>query len=109
MDLNEYQEKARATAFYPDRENNLVYPVLGLCGESGELAEKLKKMIRDDGGILTPERKKLMIKELGDVMWYVADIASVLKISLNEVALKNIEKLQSRKDRNVLQGDGDER
>ncbi len=106
--LNEYQKKARTTALYPQADG-LSYTVLGLCGESGELAEKMKKCLRDDAGILTEERKLAMKKELGDVLWYVANLAHELDATLEEVAKGNLEKLFSRKQRGTLQGSGDER
>jgi NTP pyrophosphatase (non-canonical NTP hydrolase) len=109
MDFNEYQQLARQTAVYPDIGNNIVYPTLGLAGETGEFVEKIKKMIRDDDGTLTPERKEALVKELGDVLWYVSNICCEAKISLDHVASINIEKLQSRYQRGVVKGDGDNR
>lgn len=107
MTLNEYQEGASKTALYPDVGKNLIYPILGLCGESGELAEKMKKLIRDDAGILTDERKMLMKKELGDVLWYVSQIARELDTTLDEIATENLTKLASRMERGALHGNGD--
>lgn len=109
MTMDEYQAKARKTAIYPNIGSNIVYPTLGLCGETGEFAEKVKKAIRDDGGVITPERRIEIIKELGDVMWYIASIASELNLNLSEIANTNIEKLASRANRNKLSGSGDER
>ena len=109
MTLDNYQTESRKTAIYPDIDSNIIYPVLGLCGESGELAEKIKKAIRDDGGKITDTRRTDIIKELGDVMWYMAAIASELKISLDTVARTNLDKLNSRKNRGKLGGSGDER
>lgn len=109
MTLNDYQAIASTTALYPQSGSNLLYPVLGLCGETGEIAEKVKKMIRDDAGVLTDERKTLLIKELGDVLWYLSQIARELNVSLEEVATINVEKLRSRHARNALHGSGDER
>jgi NTP pyrophosphatase (non-canonical NTP hydrolase) len=109
MTLDEYQETSRGTAVYPDIGKNLVYPTLGLCGETGEFAEKVKKSIRDDGGKITPERKEQMVKELGDVLWYLSAVAHELGISLGDVAKLNIEKLASRQKRDTLQGSGDNR
>ena len=106
--LNEYQNQARTTALYPQADA-LIYVCLGLCGESGEIAEKAKKMIRDDAGILYPERREAMKKELGDVLWYVANLACELDVSLEEVAKTNLEKLASRQKRGTLQGSGDNR
>lgn len=109
MNFNEYQEKSRKTAIYPDQGENLIYPTLGLVGEAGEVAEKMKKMIRDDGGKLTDERKEVLIKELGDVLWYLAQLATELSIEFDQVAEQNIEKLYSRLDRGKIHGDGDNR
>lgn len=111
MNLNEYQSRARKTAVYPGKNElmGLMYVCLGLCGETGEFVEKIKKMIRDDHGIMTKEREELVIKELGDIIWYVANICSELKISMNDIAYTNLEKLNKRKENNTLHGDGDER
>ncbi len=109
MDLSDYQERSRVTAVYPGAGENLVYPALGLCGEAGEVAEKVKKAIRDDGGILTPERREALAAELGDVLWYVAQVATEAELDLDAVATANLEKLRSRQERAVLQGSGDRR
>ena len=108
MDLAEYQRRSRGTAEYP-REAWLAYPALGLAGEAGEVAEHAKKAIRDDGGLITAERRAAMSKELGDVLWYVAQLASELGLDLEEIAQANLEKLLSRQRRGVLSGSGDER
>lgn len=104
MDFINFQEKAMKTAFYPDRGNNLVYPVLGLNGETGEVAEKVKKFIRD--GVLD---EKAILKEIGDVLWYCAATCSELGYTINDAARLVIEKLESRQERGVLGGDGDDR
>jgi len=103
MTFNEYQEKASKTAIYPE-QFKLVYPALGLAGEAGEVAEKVKKLIRD--GTLQVEDLK---KELGDVLWYVSALASDLNIDLDDVAATNVAKLQSRSARGVIGGSGDNR
>ena len=108
MDLSEYQRLSRRTAEYP-REAWLAYPALGLAGEAGEVAEHAKKAIRDDGGEIGPERRAAMAKELGDVLWYVAQLASELELDLDEIAQANLDKLLSRQRRGVLSGSGDER
>jgi len=92
---------------YPDAGSNLTYPALGLCGEAGEAAEKVKKAIRDDGGQLTPERREALAAELGDVLWYVAQLATEAGLDLDQIAGANLDKLLSRRDRDVLQGSGD--
>jgi NTP pyrophosphatase (non-canonical NTP hydrolase) len=109
MELSEYQALSRATAVYPDAGDNLLYPTLGLCGEAGEVAEKVKKMLRDDGGVLSDERRAALAKELGDVLWYAAQLATEAGLELDAVAAANLEKLLSRQRRNVLQGSGDNR
>lgn len=109
MKLNEYQEKAQATAVYPAMGMNYSYPALGLVGEAGEVAEKIKKVIRDQDGVLTDENKTEIAKELGDVLWYIAIMANEMGVTLQEVAEQNLEKLMSRKERGVLGGSGDNR
>lgn len=113
MDFAEYQKRARETALYPRVGNNFVYPTLGLAGETGEVVEKIKKLMRNDG-VETPdgvsEEKRLEIsKEMGDVLWYLAQLATEFKLSLDDVASQNIEKLASRKERGVLHSVGDNR
>ena len=109
MFFKEYQEKARTTAIYPDLGDNLWYPALGLCGESGEVAEKVKKVYRDANGTLGPARRAELEKELGDVLWYLANLASEAGLDLDDVARRNLEKLATRKATNKLQGSGDNR
>jgi len=109
MDLNTYQTAALQTAIYPNQSFNFTYPVLGLVGEAGEVADKLKKVIRDNGGILTDPVRDAVAKEIGDVLWYVAVLASEMDYNLNDIAQINIDKLNSRKERGVLSGSGDNR
>jgi NTP pyrophosphatase (non-canonical NTP hydrolase) len=109
MDFREYQKKSRKTAIYPQTGKNYIYPTLGLAGEAGEVAEKIKKVIRDKKGKIDKETSKEIEKELGDVLWYVSQLASELKLNLNDVAKKNIEKLYSRMGRGKLKGSGDNR
>ena len=108
MELTEYQKLSRRTAEYP-RGAWLAYPALGLAEAAGEVAEHAKKAIRDDAGTVTGERRAAMAKELGDVLWYVAQLASELELDLDEIARSNLEKLLSRQRRGVLSGSGDER
>ena len=108
MELSEYQRLSRSTAQYP-RKEALTYPALGLAGEAGEFADHAKKVIRDDGGEVTAERREAMAKELGDVLWYVAQLASELGLDLDEIAQGNLDKLLSRQRRGVLSGSGDDR
>jgi NTP pyrophosphatase (non-canonical NTP hydrolase) len=107
--FSEYQRLSRETAIYPDLGNNIVYPALGLCGEAGETAEKVKKAIRDDGGTLTEERRAAIGAELGDVLWYAAQLATEAGLDLEDIAEANLEKLMSRQRRSVLHGSGDTR
>jgi NTP pyrophosphatase (non-canonical NTP hydrolase) len=102
MNFDDYQKLAISTAIYPE-EYKIIYPTLGLCGESGEVAEKIKKHIRDGKSLSG------LKKELGDVLWYIAALAEDLDISLQDVAELNIQKLSDRKERNVISGDGDNR
>jgi len=109
MQFNDYQAQALKTAIYPDRGNNILYPTLGLCGEAGEVAELIKKMVRDDEGVMTPERRLKLQKELGDVLWYVAVVAQEACISLESVAKVNLDKLSARKELGLIQGSGSDR
>lgn len=109
MDFKDYQRKSRRTASYPNRDNNYIYPVLGLTGEAGEVAEKIKKIIRDNGGIISEVQRQEIKKELGDVLWYVSQLATELKLDLDDVAFSNIVKLYSRLERDVISGSGDNR
>jgi NTP pyrophosphatase (non-canonical NTP hydrolase) len=108
MELSEYQRQSRTTAEYP-REAWLAYPALGLAGEAGEVAEHAKKAIRDDAGKISDERRAAMAKELGDVLWYVAQLASELELDLDQIAQGNLDKLFSRQARGVISGSGDNR
>ncbi|MGI6278731.1 MAG: nucleoside triphosphate pyrophosphohydrolase family protein [Patescibacteria group bacterium] len=109
MDFDNYQKEAKKTAIYPDRGKNFIYPTLGLVGEAGEIAEKIKKIIRDEKGLVSEEKRKELNKELGDVLWYLANLADELNLSLEEIAKANLTKLASRQKRNCLHGDGDNR
>jgi NTP pyrophosphatase (non-canonical NTP hydrolase) len=108
MNLNEYQVQARSTAIF-DPKYKYMYPALGLAGEAGEVCEKIKKMFRDNDGVPTSEKVEEVTKELGDVLWYLANLAADFEIELDEVAQKNLDKLFSRQARGKLQGDGDNR
>ncbi len=90
-------------------ENGLIEKVLGLPGEAGEAADKFKKIIRDKGGVISLSDREEIVKELGDVLWYVTMIAEYLEIPLSEVAQKNIDKLEDRYKRNKIHGAGDNR
>ncbi|MEY3735194.1 MAG: hypothetical protein RLZZ624_252 [Cyanobacteriota bacterium] len=109
MDLNQYQRLSRATARYPDAGSNPIYPTLGLCGEAGEVADKVKKVLRDRDGVFDTEVLQSLALELGDVLWYVAQLATELELDLETIAAANLEKLRSRAARNVISGSGDDR
>lgn len=106
--MDEYQRLASTTAKYPS-ESGLLYTVLGMASEAGEVAGKLKKAIRDEGGEISPERREQLLSEVGDVLWYVAMVAMELDASLSSVAEGNLDKLLDRKTRGVIGGDGDNR
>lgn len=101
--FREYQRKAVSFAIYP-ATHKVLYPTLGLCGEAGEVAEKVKKQVRD-GNFNRHE----VAKELGDVLWYLSNLANDIGYNLDEIADINIEKLTSRQDRNKIKGSGDNR
>ena len=109
MTFDEYQKLAGEMAIYPNQGKNLIYPVLGLTGEAGEVSGKLSKVLRDHGGVLGDGHAEEIKKELGDVLWFVAQISTELGVSMKDVAAGNIKKLQSRKERGKLTGDGDNR
>lgn len=104
MDFTEYQQKAKKTAIYPENFK-VYYPMLGLAGEVGELANKIKKKVRDDAHLDIVD----ITGEMGDVLWYLSAIATDLGIELDDVATHNIEKLAKRASENKLHGSGDNR
>ena len=109
MDFKTYQKNARLTAQYPKLGSNYIYPTLGLVGEAGEVAEKIKKVIRDKKGIFDEESKKGLKKELGDVLWYVSNLCTEFDFKLEDVALQNLEKLKLRAAKGKISGSGDDR
>ena len=109
MDFDNYQIEARKTALYPNKGNNFIYPTLGLVGESGEVAEKIKKILRDKNGKIDNETKLALKKELGDVLWYLSNICDELDFSLSGVAKENLKKLNLRLSRGKISGSGDNR
>ena len=109
MDFQTYQERCRATARYPGVGANPIYPTLGLCSEAGEVADKVKKVLRDRGGQFDGSVREDLLLELGDVLWYAAQLATELELSLETIAQANLAKLASRADRNVIGGSGDRR
>ena len=108
MDLNEYQKTARRTAIYPE-DHRVVYPALGLASEAGEVAGKIKKVLRDQAGDFARAPLEAIKDELGDVLWYVAVLAGDLGLSLDDIAAANLDKLASRQERGRLSGGGDQR
>jgi NTP pyrophosphatase (non-canonical NTP hydrolase) len=106
MDLSEYQALAAEFALYP-RHFAVTYPMIGMCNEAGEALGKLKKVMRGDKSI--DGQRDALLDELGDVLWYIAMAARDLDADLSDVAVRNLRKLGSRKERGVLQGDGDKR
>jgi NTP pyrophosphatase (non-canonical NTP hydrolase) len=109
MNFSQYQAQSRRTASYPRAGEDLTYPALGLCGEAGEVAEKVKKTLRDDGGVLSDERREALSRELGDVLWYLSQLATEAGLDLEEIAAANLDKLFSRQERGMLRGSGDDR
>lgn len=108
MTGNEYQTKAIETAIY-DEKYGIIYPVLGLAEEAGEVAGKLSKIIRDNGGVVTEAHREQFLKEIGDVLWFTAAALRDLGYTMEEAMEANIAKLASRQERDVLKGEGDDR
>ena len=103
-EFNEYNTFVKGMKFYPEK-HAIVYPTLGMMGEAGETSEKVKKWLRGDREL----DKKELLKEAGDVLWYLTSLADDLGFTLQDMVDANVEKLNSRKDRGVLQGNGDNR
>ena len=109
MNFSDYQTKSRETAQYPSIGHAVIYPTLGLVNEAGEVAGKIKKIFRDKNGIFNDEARAALQAELGDVLWYIAQVCTELEISLEDVAEANLAKLLDRQARGKIQGDGDTR
>ena len=109
MDFKTYQKEARKTAQYPNLGSNNIYPLLGLVGEAGEVAEKVKKVIRDKNGLFDDEAKEAIKKELGDVLWYLSNLCTEFNFSFEEVAFQNLKKLKLRAAKGKISGSGDDR
>lgn len=113
MKFSEYQSASRSTAIYPEAgegtELALAYVALGLAGEAGEVANKIKKVLRDTGGMVDYDVRNAIKKEIGDFQWYAARLCDELDIDGDEVLMDNLEKLEDRKGRGVLGGSGDDR
>ncbi|MGB7876697.1 MAG: nucleoside triphosphate pyrophosphohydrolase family protein [Anaerolineales bacterium] len=109
MNFNDYQSKSRKTAKYPAIGHPVIYPALGLVNEAGEVAGKIKKVFRDKDGQINEQTRSALKAELGDVLWYVAQLCTELGLTMDEVAEYNLEKLYSRLERGTIRGDGDNR
>lgn len=111
MEFHEYQIGTSKTALYPGKYTiqGLVYTTLGLAGEAGEIANKVKKILRDDDGVMSQETRLKIVDEVGDVCWYLSQLCAELGVSLNTVAESNLEKLSRRQAKGTIQGSGDNR
>jgi len=110
MTFDEYQKQALTTAVHhPNPEMDKTIFALGVAGEAGEVVEKWKKIIAYREGKITDEDVAELAKELGDVVWYIAVFAHELGLSFDDIMQRNVDKLASRKDRNVIKGQGDNR
>jgi NTP pyrophosphatase (non-canonical NTP hydrolase) len=109
MDFKKYQKESRKTAEYQGKDKSYVYPLMGLAGETGEVIEKIKHVFRDKNNKFDADSRKEIAKEMGDVLWYLAQLATELGISIDQVAEDNIIKLQSRQKRGKILGRGDNR
>jgi NTP pyrophosphatase (non-canonical NTP hydrolase) len=108
MTLNDYQNEALSTAVYGNG-SKIIYPTLGLAGEAGEVADKVKKVLRDNNGEFDEWRKLQIAAEIGDVLWYIAALTNDLGYTLEDIAKLNIGKLKSRRENNTIHGEGDNR
>ena len=106
MNFNDYQDQASKTAIY---KHEIIYPALGLANEAGEVLGKIKKVLRDNDGDFTPEKREEIGEEIGDVLWYISTLTRDLNLSLDAIAQQNLDKLNSRLSRGVLGGSGDNR
>lgn len=113
LTLTRFQALAWRYAFYPEKGEGkwteIAYAALGAAGEAGEIANKVKKMSRDDRQCVTPERRDALLKEAGDTMWYLAALCTELGADLSVVAQGTLERLEDRAERGVLEGSGDDR
>jgi NTP pyrophosphatase (non-canonical NTP hydrolase) len=111
MNFDEYQEKASVTATFAesDEKYKLMYLTLGITSEAGEVADKIKKVMRNDNGVMSEEAREAIKTEIGDVLWYLSQLSRLLGISFDAVAEKNIAKILDRQARNVIKSTGDNR
>ena len=108
-DFDKYQKNVEKTAIYPGIGKNFIYPTIGLVGEAGEIANKVKKVIRDDKSKIDKKNREELAYELGDVMWYIAQLSTELDLKLSKIIKMNIMKLAKRMKSNTLHGSGDHR
>jgi NTP pyrophosphatase (non-canonical NTP hydrolase) len=108
MTLNDYQKEALSTSVYGSG-SKIIYPTLGLAGEAGEVADKVKKVLRDNEGNFDEWRKLQIASEIGDVLWYIAALADDLGFTMEDIANLNIGKLKQRRQNNTIHGEGDNR
>ena len=111
MEFNEYQKRASTTADFSGRpgEYPLMYSCMGLAGETGEVIEKVKKVMRNNGGKMTEEQREAIKQEIGDVLWYLSQVARFCDIAFDDAAKANVEKLADRRARGVIRSEGDAR
>lgn len=109
MKMNEYQDQASETNIYPVTTDGLYAQVMGLCSEAGEVAGKMKKVIRDKHGFISGDMDDMLMSEIGDVLWYVSQLSFALGFRLSEVAEYNLTKLADRAERGEIGGSGDDR
>jgi NTP pyrophosphatase (non-canonical NTP hydrolase) len=108
-DFSDYQTQSRKTWNVIPMNHPIVYPTMGLVNEAGELAGKIKKIFRDKAGVIGEDDREALKGELGDILWYLTQICTELDLSLSEVAEANLDKLFSRLERGLIQGEGDNR
>lgn len=111
MDFNEYQKIASTTAHFNEENEmyKLMYVTMGVAGETGELVEKVKKLIRNDKGVLTEEKRAGIVAEMGDVLWYLSQLSALLDVPFEAAAQANVQKLKDRAARGVIKSEGDNR
>lgn len=110
MEFNQYQKESRQTLRYRGSKMEMLsYMALGITGEAGEMANKIKKILRDHEGKLSPKLRQELKSELGDILWYISQLATELGAGLDEIADENLKKVFSRQSRNKINGNGDNR
>ena len=109
MEFQEYQKLAPKTAIYPNQGSNFIYPAMALAGEAGEVAGKVSKILRAGQSEVSLEQREKIADELGDVLWFLNQLAVELNLSLDDIAMHNLAKLKSRQERQTIEGDGDNR